>query len=68
MIKSWGFAPGWYIIAPSALKPIEIIIWEHQGRDPFQPGAKPQESNGKNNKGLKARTILGFETTSPERS
>jgi hypothetical protein len=35
----------WYIIAPSALKPIEIMIYERQGRALYQPGAKPQDSS-----------------------
>jgi hypothetical protein len=42
-------------------------IYERQGRALYQPGAKPQETIAIGNKGLKARTIAGFATTSAGR-
>lgn len=42
-IASWGFAPSWYKIAPSALKSKRNHEWERQGREQYQPEAKPQE-------------------------
>jgi hypothetical protein len=41
-INSWGFAPGWYGIAPLALYMLKIAAQERRRRGPYQPGAKPQ--------------------------
>jgi hypothetical protein len=68
-IRTWGFTPGWYRTAPSALSqralemhttPLRITTTppkSAKGATPYQPGAEPQVANQTNNQGLKARPI-----------
>jgi hypothetical protein len=50
-IQSWGFVPGWYRAALSALKHDCAAFLRAEGPTPFQRGAKPRDYGRSQNEG-----------------